>query len=124
MGIKMTTKTARRAFNAYQVQQSEKRHALQLLGDNRNVYTILRRVSASGMTRAISLKIIKDGELIDITYTAARALGEKCVEVNGHNVIKVQGCGMDMGFHLVYNLASVLFAGQERAGYELKQRWI
>ena len=120
----MATKTMKRAFHAWEVQQAEKRYALQLLGDNRNVYTILRRVSASGMTRAISLKIVKDGELIDITYTAAKALGEKVVEVNGQNAIRVQGCGMDMGFHLVYNLASILFAGQERAGYELKQRWI
>jgi len=120
----MTTKTARRAFNAHQVQQSGKRQVLDLLGDNRTVYTILRRVSASGMTRAISLKVIKDGQLYDITYAVSRALGEKCADANGHNVIKVQGVGMDMGFHLVYNLSSVLFAGQERAGYELKQHWI
>lgn len=118
------TKATRRAFNAHQVQQSGKRQALELLGENRNVYTILRRVSASGMSRAISLKIIHNGELIDITYTAAQALGEKVIEVNGQNAIRVQGCGMDMGFHLVYNLASVLFTGQDRAGYELKQRWI
>jgi hypothetical protein len=114
----------KRAALAHQKQQSGKIEALALLGDNRNVYTILRRVSASGMTRAISLKTIKDGELIDITWTAARALGENCSEVNGQNVIKVQGVGMDMGFHIVYNLSSVLFAGQDRAGYELKQRWI
>jgi hypothetical protein len=76
------------------------------------------------MTRAISLKVIKDGQLYDITYAVSRALGEKCADANGHNVIKVQGVGMDMGFHLVYNLSSVLFAGQERAGYELKQHWI
>lgn len=120
----MTTKTARRAFNAHQVQQSGKRQVLALLGDNRTVYTILRRVSASGMTRAISLKVIKDGELYDVTYAVSQALGEKCAIVDGHNVIKVQGVGMDMGFNLVYNLASVLFAGQERAGYELKQHWI
>lgn len=93
-------------------------------GDSVTVYTVLRRVSASGMTRAISLKVAQGSNVYDITYLAAQAMGEKCAEVNGHNVIKVQGVGMDMGFHLVYGLSSVLFHGQERAGYVLSQRWL
>ncbi len=88
------------------------------------IYTILRRVSSSGMTRHISLKIAQGGEIYDITYTAALALGEKLHEVNGFNTIKQNGCGMDMGFNLVYNLSSVLFHGQERAGYKIAQRWL
>jgi hypothetical protein len=88
------------------------------------VYTILRRVSSSGMTRHISLKVAQGGEIYDITYTAALALGEKLHEVNGFNTIKQNGCGMDMGFNLVYNLSSVLFHGQDRAGYKIAQRWL
>ena len=88
------------------------------------VYTILRHVSASGMSRDISLVIAQGEEIIDITYYAAHAMGDKVKESKGHRVIKVNGAGMDMGFHLVYNLSSVLFAGQERAGYVLKQGWI
>jgi len=88
------------------------------------VYTILRRVSASGMTRHISLKIAQGGEIYDITYNAALALGEKLHDVNGFNTIKVNGAGMDMGFNLVYNLSSVLFHGQDRAGYKIAQRWL
>lgn len=88
------------------------------------VYTILRHVSASGMSRDISLVIAQGGEIIDITYYAAHAMGDKVKESKGHRVIKVSGAGMDMGFHLVYNLSSVLFHGQERAGYVLKQGWI
>jgi hypothetical protein len=88
------------------------------------VYTILRRVSASGMTRHISLKIAQGGEIYDITYTVALALGDKIHSVNGFNTIKVNGCGMDMGFHLVYSLSSVLFHGQDRAGYKIKQAWL
>jgi hypothetical protein len=95
-----------------------------LSGDSVTVYTVLRRVSASGMTRAISLKVAEGSSIYDITYLAAQALGDKCAEVNGHNAIKVNGCGMDMGFSLVYNLSSVLFHGQERAGYVLSQRWL
>jgi hypothetical protein len=88
------------------------------------VYTILRRVSASGMTRHISLKIAQGGEIYDITYNAALALGEKLHDVNGFNTIKINGAGMDMGFHLVYSLSSVLFHGQDRAGYKIAQRWL
>ena len=88
------------------------------------VYTILRRVSSSGMTRHISLKVAQGGEIYDITYTAALALGDKLHDVNGCNTIKVNGAGMDMGFHLVYSLSSVLFHGEERAGYKLSHRWL
>lgn len=88
------------------------------------VYTILRHVSASGMSRDISLVIAQADEIIDITYYAAQALGDNPIESKGHRVIRVSGCGMDMGFHLVYNLSSVLFHGQERAGYVLKQGWV
>jgi hypothetical protein len=88
------------------------------------VYTVLRSVSSSGMTRHISLKVARGGDIFDITYLAAEAMGDKLSDKNGHNTIRVNGCGMDMGFHLVYSLASVLYAGQERAGYKLAQRWL
>jgi hypothetical protein len=99
------------------------------LTDTRTVYTILRSVSASGMTRHISLVVAGVGvdgkpDINDITYHAARAMGDKLQERNGHRTIRVNGCGMDMGFHLVYSLSSVLFAGEERAGYKLAQRWL
>jgi hypothetical protein len=88
------------------------------------VYTIMRHVSSSGMSRNISLVIANGDEIMDITYYAAHALGDKLIESKGHRAIRVNGCGMDMGFHLVYNLSSVLFTGQDRAGYVLKQAWL
>jgi hypothetical protein len=88
------------------------------------VYTILRHVSSSGMSRNISLVIANGDEVIDITYYASHALEDKLIESKGHRAIRVNGCGMDMGFHLVYNLSSVLFTGQDRAGYVLKQGWL
>lgn len=93
-------------------------------GDSLTVYTILRKVSSSGMTRHISLKVAEGSNIFDITYLVAKALGDKVSDVNGYNTIKVQGAGMDMGFHIVYNLSSVLYHGQERAGYKLSQRWL
>ena len=104
--------------------EQDKAELKDMLGATPNVYTILRSVSSSGMSRHISLKIVHKGELIDITYLAARVLGDKLSEKLGHNTIRVNGCGMDMGFHLTYNLSSVLYAGDDRAGYVIKQRWI
>jgi hypothetical protein len=64
---------------------------------------ILRHVSKSGMSRSISL--FKGDS--DITYFAALAMGEKIDQKNGG--IVVSGCGMDMGFHIVYTLSYLLF---------------
>lgn len=93
-------------------------------GKRATIYTVLRSVSASGMTRHISLIVAQGDDIYDITYLAAQALGDKVSERGGYNTIKVNGCGMDMGFHLVYNLSSVLFKGEDRAGYKIAQRWI
>jgi hypothetical protein len=93
------------------------------LREGKTVYTVLRSVSASGMTRQISLLVADGDEITDITYLTAALLGENLYETNGSRSIRVNGCGMDTGFHLVYSLASVLFAGQDRAGYLLNHRW-
>ena len=63
---------------------------------------ILRHVSRSGMSREISLL---KGEL-DITWNVAHFLGYKQGNRGG---IKISGCGMDMGFALVYELSRKLF---------------
>lgn len=87
------------------------------------VYTILRHVSQSGMSRDISVKTLEDGQLRDITYTVAEALGKKIKDRNGQRVIRVSGCGMDMGFHLVYSLSATLYPNMERGGYRISQEW-
>jgi len=96
------------------------------LAPNDTVYTLIRYVSSSGMSRDISLFIAQGGEIIDITYYAAYAMGWRLVERNGQRAIRVQGAGMDMGFHTVYTLASVLYRGavEGDAGYSLKQEAI
>lgn len=67
---------------------------------------ILRNCSASGMTRQISL--YHKGE--NITFEAASVLEENPYnEFRGQRAIKVGGCGMDMGFDLVYRLSRRLF---------------
>lgn len=66
--------------------------------------TILRHVSRSGMTRSIS---IVDANSNDVTWQAVRALDERLDP--RHDGIKIGGCGMDMGFALVYNLSRTLY---------------
>ena len=72
------------------------------------VQTILRHVSKSGMTRHISLVIVRDGEVRDISWLTAKAL-EMPVNRGNHEGIKIGGCGMDMGFSLVYSLSRALW---------------
>ena len=85
------------------------------------VYTVLRKVSSSGMTRHYSLLVARNGKIDDITYYASKAIGWTLSESTGHRAIRVNGCGMDMSFHLVSTLSAVLFRGQERADYILRE---
>ena len=90
------------------------------------IYTIMRHVSSSGMTRDISLIYVKGGAAFNITYSAALALGWPLTDRSGHRAIRVSGTGMDMGFHTVYTLSSVVYRGHadSDAGYLLKQEWL
>lgn len=95
-----------------------------MAGDERpTIGTILRHCSASGMSRDISL-YYKD---TNITYLAGVAMGDKIKNSNGFNAIRVNGCGMDMGFHLVYGLSITLFCPDKYdhdSAYKLNQRWL
>ena len=102
------------------------------------VYTILRHVSRSGMMRRISPVIIRHNEPLDISYQVAR-LGV-WQRRYPHEGLIVSGCGMDMGFHVVYELSRILFpdgfkvegvgrngdtSGWDKdGGYALNQGWL
>jgi ABC-type thiamine transport system ATPase subunit len=116
---------SKRALKAIEQEENIEYLRNLIAGDEKPViYTILRHVSSSGMSRDISLIYIKNNSIYHLNYSAAMALGDRLVSRNSSDAIRVNGCGMDMGFHLVYNLSSVLFAGQERAGYVLSHRWM
>lgn len=99
---------------------------LMLVKPGDTVYTELLNVSRSGMYRRISAYVVKDGEMIKLDRLAIR-LGVGDSPRNGNAGIGVGGCGMDMGFSIVYNLSRVLFGGGVNAhvdgGYALKHRW-
>ena len=102
----------------------------EVLQPGATVYTILRHVSASGMTRWISPIVIRDGQPFDLTHLVRIALGWPASPK--HEGLKVGGSGMDMGFHLVYSIGQGIFTGEDvpesayhRApGYLLTQRWL
>jgi len=117
----MATKAAIKAS-----EKEEARATLrELIGDTPDpvIHTVLRHVSSSGMSRDISLLFIEGGKLRNITWLAARALGETPKERKGRWVIRVNGCGMDMGFHLVSSLSYALFRDRERPDYVIRHEW-
>jgi hypothetical protein len=74
------------------------------------VYTILEHVSRSGMSRTIRVVVpyVRDDGRIDHlhpNYSVAKAIGARR---KGDGIV-MGGCGMDMGFALVYELSSVLY---------------
>lgn len=138
----------------------------EMLRPGDKVYTILRNVSRSGMSRTIDL--VCNAREVELTYPpmpAARADYPGQVDYNAKpkrrtvrrvrnigwlaakamndrfdhdaNGIKIGGCGMDMGFALVYNLGCTLWpkgtpkphgtrngAPDSAGGYALKQEWL
>lgn len=110
------------------------------------VYTVLRSVSRSGMSRSIDLYIIdtdRDGKAYPrrISWKVAKACGFGWD--NNRDALKVGGAGMDMGYHIVYSLGHVLYrdgftheegksygrggyAGyhDKDGGYSLRQEWM
>lgn len=102
-------------------QQVEQQDAIEqlraMLPPGSTASTILRTASRSGMSRTISVVVPGPDGIHDITWLVARAMGERLTDANGHRAIKVGGCGMDMGFHLVYSLSRVLYpAGHNCTG--------
>ena len=70
------------------------------------VFTVLRHVSRSGMMRHIAPMVAHDGEVVNISGLVSDAIEWTWVD---SGAIKASGCGMDMGFHLVYTLSRVLY---------------
>jgi len=136
------------------VTKSEQAEAIERLrtwikpGDT--VYTILRHRSSSGMSRSISLiGFGEDRRDLAYSWNVAKALGYGFDD--RREGVRIGGCGMDMGFALVYELGRVLFpdgfacigencqsndhANGDRdftpghvthtdGGYALRQRWL
>lgn len=125
------------------VSKQEREEALERLrkwikpGDT--LYTVLRHVSPSGMSRRIDVYLIEDNEPRFLSGNISKVLGYRLHDKGG---LVVNGCGMDMGFEVVYNLGRTLFpegfklpdgvrgrngdtSGYDNdGGYALKHRWL
>ena len=107
-------------MNAKQkVQQEAVRELQEILKPGDTVFVTLKHVSRSGMSRVIMPFIIRNNEPRYLGWTVAAATG-RTYNWN-HDGVNVGGCGMDMGFKLVYTLSRYLFP--EGGGYALKHRW-
>lgn len=107
---------------------------LEIVEPGSTIYTVLRHVSRSGMQRRIDLYAINNGEPRYLSGYAATLLDMKLSREGG---IVTNGCGMDMGFDLVYSLGRCLWPnGTDKphgyrngepdsdGGYALKHQWL
>lgn len=93
------------------VSPREKQEALDRLREwmpaGSTVYCVLRHVSRSGMQRRIGVVVMTPEGPRHLNYAVGSVLGLRVTE-RGDGVV-VNGCGMDMGWHLVYSLSRALW---------------
>ena len=123
--------------------QAEARdYLLEMVKPGTIVYTSLRHVSASGMTRWIDCFAVEpsalqhqQGRIINITNLVCEAAG--LTYCTRRHSLKIGGCGMDMGFQVVYNLGCSLWPSgtavphsvrngepDSNGGYALRHQWL
>ena len=78
------------------------------------VHTILDNVSRSGMSRDIRVVVLRDGEALHPNYSVSVLLGYP--RAKHGDGMRVGGCGMDMGFHIVHSLGYALFGEEAEHG--------
>jgi hypothetical protein len=128
---KLTVKVGKAALKEQRITELKA-----LIKPGSTVSTLLKNVSRSGMQRQISFYIVdpRDNEVINIDYSVSIVTDTKRAK-NG--ALIVNGCGMDMGFNVVYHLGSMLWpmgtdtphgtrngAPDSAGGYALKHKWI
>jgi len=104
------------------------------------IYTILRHVSNSGMLRVIDVYAIRNNQRIWLTPLVGKLTGYP--RDKKRDGLRVGGCGMDMGFSIVYSFSRYVFPTgfyykknewhrnndpskkDSDGGYALKQEWI
>lgn len=110
---------------------------LESLAPGDTVFCILRQVSRSGMSRRIDFyrrDPASDSGMLYLTQQFAWLLDER---VHPQGGMIVGGCGMDMGFNIVYNVGATLWPNgtpqphgrrngepDSDGGYALKHRWL
>lgn len=70
------------------------------------VSTKVLHVSRSGLSREIGAYIVRDGQIVNISWQVAAIIGARYGDRGG---VVLGGAGMDMTFYLVYQLSSRLY---------------
>lgn len=113
-----------------QVRKSERLQAIEelkrIIKPEDTIFSVLRSVSRSGMSRDISFFVFdkESCQPLMIDYLIAKVFRLPRSKNEG---IKIHGCGMDMGYHIVNSLSIVLFCPdkyEHAAAYSLKHRWL
>lgn len=129
-GAKLRT---RKQYEADVINWNRKR-LKSVIKPKQTVYTVLDHVSASGMTRRIRVVVgTKDRTVRDITYWVSQLCGYKMKD----GALVVTGCGMDMGFSVIYDLGSRMWPKgtnsphgtrngepDSAGGYAIKHSWL
>ena len=129
------TKKQEKANEAREARES----LLRYLKPGTTVYTVLRHVSKSGMSRRIDLYAIAPDHAGEPRLQYLSGWVGRILEYRRHKDggLVVGGCGMDMGFHLVYSLGRALWpngtaephgtrngSADSDGGYALRHEWI
>lgn len=122
----MTTATISKKAQAQQKKEEARAYLLSILDkqEKPTLYTSLKHVSASGMSRDMKVLAVVDGQILDVTWYVGKLDVGSIKERNGQRVIRVGGCGMDMGFHVVYTVSAILYGYEERGAYTVRHEWI
>lgn len=122
----MTTATISKKAQAQQEKEEARAYLLSILEkqEKPTLYTNLKHVSSSGMSRDMKVLAVVGGEIVDVTWYVARLGVGTLKERNGQRVVRVGGCGMDMGFHVVYTVSAILYGYEERGAYTIRHEWI
>lgn len=83
------------------------KHLAEIIKPGDTIYTSVTHISRSGMSRNIQAFVIRDNQPQNVSGWVARVIDHPCDR--GEMSVKMGGCGMDMGFALVYALSSALF---------------
>ena len=94
--------TKRVTFTAEEKAEIQKERLKQAYSPGSTIYTVVKQVSRNGMSRHIAVIDIVMGEARNISARAADILGWKWMDDGS---VRVGGCGMDMGAHLVRKLS-------------------
>lgn len=93
------------------IKEQQKQEAIarlrEMLKPGDTLHTVVRSVSKSGMSHRLDVYKLQNGDAQYLTHLAAKACGYS-IPSKGKG-LRIGGCGMDMGFALVYELSQALF---------------